>query len=250
MNSFLLSNIIKKVKSSQTLIMAEKAKKLKQLGYNVRNLSIGEPDFSTQNFVLIAATKAIDEVILHAQYWVSSYEMVKFCNAKPIILSYNIALFKTQCNTTGFDNVSYLEELQVIVNILKKKKNINKKECDEKTVTLSVKSILLSKSFSLTGLSIGYMGDAEWFSKACVKIKCKNYIAHKAAISVVETSTKNFIKKIVKKFREKRKLLIKLFKEFGVPDGATSFFKKKFNTKVSISTVSGSAFATSKKNIL
>ncbi|WDE42234.1 hypothetical protein ONB78_00185 [Candidatus Karelsulcia muelleri] len=248
MNSFLLSNIIKKVKSSQTLIMAEKAKKLKQLGYNVRNLSIGEPDFSTQNFVLRAATKAIDEVILHAQYWVSS--MVKFCNAKPIILSYNIALFKTPCNTTGFDNVSYLEELQVIVNILKNKKNIIILSYDEKTVTLSVKSILLSKSFSLTGLSIGYMGDAEWFSKACVKIKCKNYIAHKAAISVVETSTKTFIKKIVKKFREKRKLLIKLLKEFGVPDGATYFFKKKFNTKVSISTVSGSAFATSKKNIL
>lgn len=213
--------------------MAEQAKKLKKLGYNVRNLSIGEPDFYTQNFVLIAATKTIAEVILHAHYWV-------FCNSK----------LKPKVN------VSSLEDLEVIVNICT---NNNKiiilsaeisadqdniiicLEFADKIVTLSVNY----KYFALTVFSIVY---GEGFSKVL------NYIAQKADISFVENSTKNFINKMVNKFREKRKLLIKLLKEIYF----TSFFKKKFKnvdkfvnfTKVSISTVSGSAFGTSKTKIL
>ncbi|MGX7591331.1 pyridoxal phosphate-dependent aminotransferase [Candidatus Karelsulcia muelleri] len=383
MNSFLLSNRIKTVKSSQTLIMAEKAKTLNKLGYNVINLSIGEPDFSPPKFVLRAAQKAIDdgyhsytpvagekylrelickkfkykndihyypsqiivsngvkqaimnvflallntkdEVIIPAPYWGSYYEMVKFCNAKPIILDsnlennfkLNIALLKQKisnktkiiilnspCNPTG--TVYSLEELEEIVNILKQHKKIiilsdeiyediiyNKEhisigsfpEVYDQTVTLSG----FSKSFALTGWRIGYMGAPEWLSKACVKIQGQttsgvNSIAQQAAISVLENSTKTFLKQIVNKFREKRNLLIKLLNEipgikFCAPDGAfyffidftySRFFKKKFNNsdefvnfllnKVYISSVSGSAFgnpncfrisfATSKKNLL
>ncbi|MGX7590046.1 hypothetical protein ACT2CD_00655 [Candidatus Karelsulcia muelleri] len=214
MNSFLLSNIIKKVKSSQTLIMAEQAKKLKKLGYNVRNLSIGEPDFYTQNLVLIAATKTIAEVIIHAHYWV-------VCNSK---LKPKIS---NPCNTTC--TVSYLEDLEVIVNIFKTNNKIIiiSAERSEYQENISICSECYEKIFCLTVFSLVY---GEGFSKACVKLKGKttsvfNYIAQKAARSVVENSTKNFIKKMVKKF-------------------------KNVDNKVSISTVSGSAFGTSKTNIL
>lgn len=46
---------------SQTLAMSQKSKDLKSQGINVIDLSVGEPDFHTPDFVKDAAKKAIDE---------------------------------------------------------------------------------------------------------------------------------------------------------------------------------------------
>ncbi len=46
---------------SQTLAMSQKSKDLKSQGINVINLSVGEPDFHTPDFVKDAAKKAIDD---------------------------------------------------------------------------------------------------------------------------------------------------------------------------------------------
>lgn len=46
---------------SETLAMTAKARKLIMQGYNVINLSIGEPDFSPPQFILDSAKKAIDD---------------------------------------------------------------------------------------------------------------------------------------------------------------------------------------------
>lgn len=46
---------------SQTLAMSQKSKDLKSQGFNVIDLSVGEPDFHTPDFVKDAAKKAIDD---------------------------------------------------------------------------------------------------------------------------------------------------------------------------------------------
>jgi len=46
---------------SETLAMSQKSSELKTRGIDVINLSVGEPDFSTPNFIKKAAQKAIDE---------------------------------------------------------------------------------------------------------------------------------------------------------------------------------------------
>ncbi|NVO11876.1 MAG: pyridoxal phosphate-dependent aminotransferase [Bacteroidales bacterium] len=46
---------------SQTLAMSQKSKDLKAQGHNVIDLSVGEPDFHTPDFVKNAAKKAIDD---------------------------------------------------------------------------------------------------------------------------------------------------------------------------------------------
>ncbi|WP_185849473.1 pyridoxal phosphate-dependent aminotransferase [Blattabacterium cuenoti] len=56
-----LSYRLQNISYSQTIAMSAKARELKNKGYNIINLSLGEPDFSPPNFVLSSAKKAIDE---------------------------------------------------------------------------------------------------------------------------------------------------------------------------------------------
>lgn len=59
--SNLLSDRINRLPVSQTLAMAAKARKLKEQGLDIINLSIGEPDFNTPDFIKEAAIKAIND---------------------------------------------------------------------------------------------------------------------------------------------------------------------------------------------
>lgn len=56
-----LSHRLQNISYSQTIAMSAKARELKNKGYDIINLSLGEPDFLPPNFVLDAAKKAIDE---------------------------------------------------------------------------------------------------------------------------------------------------------------------------------------------
>ena len=56
-----LSKRITQLSESETLAMARKSRELKSQGFDVINLSLGEPDFFTPDFVKNAAKKAIDE---------------------------------------------------------------------------------------------------------------------------------------------------------------------------------------------
>lgn len=55
-----LSDRIKSLSVSQTLAMAQKSRELKAKGIDVINLSLGEPDFNTPDYIKEAAKKAID----------------------------------------------------------------------------------------------------------------------------------------------------------------------------------------------
>lgn len=56
-----LSQRISKLSESETLAMARKSRELKAQGIDVINLSLGEPDFFTPEFIKEAAKKAVDE---------------------------------------------------------------------------------------------------------------------------------------------------------------------------------------------
>lgn len=56
-----LSNRVQKLAESETLAMARLGNELKEKGVNVINMSLGEPDFATPDFVKLAAKDAIDK---------------------------------------------------------------------------------------------------------------------------------------------------------------------------------------------
>jgi aspartate aminotransferase len=56
-----LSHRVEKLAESETLAMARLGNELKDKGVNVINLSLGEPDFATPDFVKLAAKDAIDK---------------------------------------------------------------------------------------------------------------------------------------------------------------------------------------------
>ena len=56
----MLSNRINYLSESETLAMARKSRELKAKGHNVINLSLGEPDFNTPDYIKEAAKLAID----------------------------------------------------------------------------------------------------------------------------------------------------------------------------------------------
>ena len=56
-----LSSRVEKLAESETLAMARLGNELKEKGVNVINMSLGEPDFTTPEFVKLAAKEAIDK---------------------------------------------------------------------------------------------------------------------------------------------------------------------------------------------
>ncbi|MEQ8325433.1 MAG: pyridoxal phosphate-dependent aminotransferase [Vicingaceae bacterium] len=64
MNS-LLSDRVNQLAESETLAMSRRSRELQQKGIDVINLSLGEPDFDTPDFIKEAAKTAIDNNITH-----------------------------------------------------------------------------------------------------------------------------------------------------------------------------------------
>ncbi len=60
-----LSDRINNLSESETLAMTQKSRELSAQGYDVINLSIGEPDFNTPEFIKTAAKDAIDKNFTH-----------------------------------------------------------------------------------------------------------------------------------------------------------------------------------------
>ncbi len=57
----ILSDLIKRVPASETIVMAQKARDLKAQGKDIISLTLGEPDFDTPDHIKAAAIKAIQE---------------------------------------------------------------------------------------------------------------------------------------------------------------------------------------------
>ncbi|MBQ2573292.1 MAG: aspartate aminotransferase, partial [Bacteroidales bacterium] len=60
-----VSNRLEKMAVSATLAMTAKSRELQAQGIDVVNLSIGEPDFNTPDYIKEAAKEAIDQNFSH-----------------------------------------------------------------------------------------------------------------------------------------------------------------------------------------
>ncbi len=148
-----------------------------------------------------------DEVVIFAPYWVSYFEIVKFCGGIPKVVSADIEtdfkvssvaladaisprtkliIFSSPCNPTG--SVYLKHELEAIAKVILHKENlyilsdeiyeyINFTDghesigalpgMDERTITVNG----MSKGFAMTGWRLGYMAAPRWISKACAKVQ-------------------------------------------------------------------------------
>lgn len=90
-----LSRRIKELKSSPTLAFDAKVKRMKKEGIDVVNLTAGEPDFSTPDFIKTAAKAAIDD---NFSYYtpVSGYEDLRAAIAQKLLLENNIKYDPTE----------------------------------------------------------------------------------------------------------------------------------------------------------
>jgi len=61
----ILSNRIQSLGESETLAMSKRSREMQARGYNIINLSIGQPDFFTPDFIKDAAKQAIDDNITY-----------------------------------------------------------------------------------------------------------------------------------------------------------------------------------------
>jgi aspartate aminotransferase len=61
LNNHILSDRINRLSESETLAMTRRCRELKEKGIDVINLSIGQPDFNTPEYIKDAAKKALDQ---------------------------------------------------------------------------------------------------------------------------------------------------------------------------------------------
>ena len=220
-----------------------------------------------------------DEVILPCPYWVSYSDIVKLKGGVPVEIKTDIKnnfkmsdkqleeaitkktkmiWFSSPCNPSG--SVYNKEELERLVKVLEKYQDIfivsdeiyehinylgkhfsigSFENIKNRTITVNG----VSKAFAMTGWRIGYIGAPEWIARACNKLQGQvtsgaNCIAQRAVITAL-TESPNKISGMVKEFKNRRNLIIKLLNEIdgincNVPDGAfyvfpdiSHFFGKK-----------------------
>lgn len=148
-----------------------------------------------------------DEVIIFAPYWVSYYEIVKFCHGTPVIVSAGIEdefkvsaaqvaaaitertrmiIFSSPCNPTG--SVFTSDELAAIADVIKTHDNIvvvsdeiyeyinfQSKHASIASVPgmQEITAVVngFSKGFSMTGWRLGFMAGPAWLASACDKVQ-------------------------------------------------------------------------------
>ena len=210
-----------------------------------------------------------DEVILPCPYWVSYSDIVKLKGGVPVEIKTDIKnnfkmsdkqleeaitkktkmiWFSSPCNPSG--SVYNKQELERLVKVLEKYQDIFivSDEIYEhinylgkhfsigafeniKNRTITVNGV--SKAFAMTGWRIGYIGAPEWIARACNKLQGQvtsgaNCIAQRAVITAL-TESPNKISGMVKEFKNRRNLIIKLLNEIdgincNTPDGAFYVF--------------------------
>lgn len=148
-----------------------------------------------------------DEVVILTPYWVSYFEIVKFCGATPVTVYAGIEqdfkvlpeqledaisehtkliIFSSPSNPTG--SVYTAQELSALAEVIEKHKNIFvisdeiyeyinftgqtasiAKQGNMINRTLTVNG--MSKGFAMTGWRLGYMAGPQWIVDACAKVQ-------------------------------------------------------------------------------
>lgn len=249
--------------------IAQKFKRDNNLDYKPEEIIVSNGGKQSIINVLLSIINDKDEVIVPAPYWVSYFEMVKLAGGENVVVKTTIDtdfkitpeqleraitpktkafLFSSPCNPSG--TVYTKEELHALAKVLAKHPNIiiisdeiyeyinyegkhesigQFPEVFGQTATING----VSKSFSMTGWRIGYMGAPKWLTDACDKIQGQmtsgpNCIAQKAAITAVEANP-SVINYMTDAFKHRRDLVFELLQEIpgfkiNNPAGAFYFF--------------------------
>ncbi len=228
-----------------------------------------------------------DEVLIPSPYWVSYSEIIKLAEGVPVYINTTIDsdfkvtpqqveaaitpkskvfIFSSPCNPTG--SVYSKEELKKLAEVFAKHKNLyiiadeiyehinfgNGHQSIGQFDSIKENLIVVngvSKGFAMTGWRIGYLAAPKFIAKACDKFQgqitsAPSSIAQKAALQAMNTDL-SVVKKMVKVFKERRDLVLKLLKEIpglktNNPEGAfyvfpdASYFIGKSDGKTTIKT--------------
>jgi len=229
-------------------------------------------------FVLVSRQ---DEVLIPVPYWVSYPEMVNLCDGVPrfidtqpengfkiterdlekhITKKTKALILNSPSNPTGC--VYTKEELEKIAQICVKKRIFvlsdeiyekliydNLKHCSIASLNKDIYGLTVtingfSKSYSMTGWRLGYLGAAPDIAEAVSRLQdhstsCPNSIAQKAGIEAL-SSQEEFIKKLAQEFQKRRDFCIqRLSKMKGIglykPEGAFYIFCNIGKTGISSS---------------
>ncbi len=106
---------IARLSISQTLAMAQKSRELKEEGYDVISLSVGEPDFDTPDFIKEAAKKAVDDNYSHYSP-VPGYPVLRKAIVEKLKRENNLEYTEDQVIVSNGAKHSLTNVLQSIVN--------------------------------------------------------------------------------------------------------------------------------------
>lgn len=110
-----LSQRVEKLAESETLAMARLGNELKEKGVNVINMSLGEPDFATPDFLKAAAKEAIDK---NFSYYtpVPGYKELQEAAAKKFIRDNNLPYKPSQIVVSTGAKQSIINLVMAVVN--------------------------------------------------------------------------------------------------------------------------------------
>ncbi|MBI4982414.1 MAG: pyridoxal phosphate-dependent aminotransferase [Candidatus Omnitrophica bacterium] len=263
-------------------LISEKFKKENSLEYTVNQIVVScgaKHSIFNALFVLLNRN---DEVLIPVPYWVSYPEMVNLCEAAPryihtsaansfkitakdlekhITTKTKLLILNSPSNPSGC--VYSPEELKEIAEIcVKKRVFVLSDEIYEKIIFDNIKHVSiasfnkdiydltitvngLSKSYSMTGWRIGYLGGPADVTEAISNLQDHttsnpNSIAQKAAIAAL-SNTSNFCKDVCAEFQKRRDFMvsrIKTMKNISCvnPQGAFYVFCDISKTKLNSAT--------------
>ncbi|MBI4707703.1 MAG: pyridoxal phosphate-dependent aminotransferase [Candidatus Omnitrophica bacterium] len=260
-------------------LIAEKFKKDNSLEYSFNQIVVSCGAKHSIFNALFVLLNRHDEVLIPLPYWVSYPEMVKLCEATPrfiktmpsndfkitakdlekhITTKTKVLILNSPSNPAGC--VYSSQELKEIAEVCVKKRifvlsdEIYEKIVFDNTSHVSIASFNkeiydltvtvngLSKSYSMTGWRIGYLGAPLDVAEAISNLQDHstsnpNSIAQKAAVAALSSSNEDFFKNVCLEFKNRRDYVIsrlKGMKKIGYvnPQGAFYVFCDIGKTKL------------------
>lgn len=187
--------------------ISNKFKRDNQLDYNDKQIMVSNGAKQCIANVCLSLLNKGDEVIILTPYWVSYFEIVKFCGGKPIPVfagieqdfkvtpdqldaaindNTKLIIFSSPSNPTG--SVYSSEELGAMAEVITKYQDVfvisdeiyeyinfegknasiaTKPGMKDRTITVNG----MSKGFAMTGWRLGYIGGPDWIVSACAKVQ-------------------------------------------------------------------------------
>jgi aspartate aminotransferase len=249
--------------------ISHKFKRDNNLSYAPKQIVVSQGAKESIANVVLALVNPGDEVIIPAPYWVSYIEIVRLAGGVPVIVETDIEddfkldakglsnaitdksklmIFSNPCNPTGssYDKTELKEIADVIaqypnlyvisdeiyehINFESKQESLAQFEnVYDQTITING----VSKSFAMTGWSLGFIVAPFEIANACTKMQGQftsgtSSISQRAAIAAMNPEPK-VIKNMIDKFKSRIELVYGLLNEIdglitNMPGGAFYFF--------------------------